>query len=218
MIDFLLHKLVLRTARQIVLLIAQTTEDRGHLEIERKYSLLKVSLASIIDHLKDERFYFAGSLKTTDWFIPSPLKGEMMRLRRESKDGVDTFVLTIKKWIGTVDDGRERHEIEKAIKPKTFFALLLLGKFVTAFRLPTFKKNRDLYTGELEGKRATVAIDEAMGLGEFSGPYMEIEVLAPKNSPSKTIQAAIARLVARIAPEADEVKRSYQEMLELAAL
>ena len=94
--------------------------------------------------------------------------------------------------------------------------MLYLGKFVTAFNLPTFKKSRDLYSGELEGKRATVAIDEAEGLGEFSGPYLEIEVLAPKRSPSKAVQAAISRLVSQIAPEAEEVKRSYQEMLELA--
>jgi adenylate cyclase class IV len=214
MLHILLNNACLHVVRLILLkVVSSPDEDKGHLEIERKFSLLKVSSASVIDRLKDEHFYFSGSLKSTDWFIPSPVKGELLRLRREYKDGVENYILTVKHWIATADDGRERDERERILRPITFFFLLYLGKFVTSFRLPTFRKSRDLYTGELEGKMAVAALDEATGLGEFSGPYLEIEVLAPRRSPSKAVQSAIVRLASRIAPEAAEVQQSYQEML-----
>lgn len=215
MLHLVLNKVCLYVVRQVLLrVVTLPHENKGHLEIERKFSLLKVSAAAVIERLKDERFYFSGSLVSTDWFIPSPVRGEMLRLRREYKDGVESYVLTVKHWVATADDGRERIEHERQIRPITFYLLLYAGKFATGFRLPTFRKSRDLYTGELEGKRAVAAIDEATGLGEYSGPYLEIEVLAPRRSPSKAVQSAIFRLAEQVAPEAPEVQQSYQEMLE----
>jgi len=215
MLHVLLNKACLYVVRFVLLRVVTSSDaDKGHLEIERKFSLLKVSTQGVIERLKDEHFYFSGSLSSTDWFVPSPVRGELQRLRREYKDGVESYILTVKHWEATADDGRERHERERQIRPITFYILLYLGKFATSFRLPTFRKSRDLYSGELEGKKATAAIDEATGLGEYSGPYLEIEVLAPRRSPSKAVQAAILRLASRIAPEAVEVQHSYQEMLE----
>ena len=215
MLHAILNGACLHVVRSILLrVVTCPDEDKGHLEIERKFSLLRVSVQGVIERLKDEHFYFAGSVKSTDWFIPSPVRGEMLRLRREYKDGVESYMLTVKHWITTVDDSRERHERERQIRPITFFILLYLGKFVTAFKLPTFRKSRDLYSGELEGKKAVAAIDEATGLGEFSGPYLEIEVLAPKRATSKAVQTAILKLAFKIAPEATEVQHSYQELLQ----
>ena len=168
-------------------------------------------------YIKDEGFYFSGSVQSTDWFIPSPVQGELLRLRNEFTDGVGAHILTVKQWVGTTDNGREREERERTIRPITFFVLLYIAKILTGFRLPSFAKKRDLYEGQLDGKKAVVSIDDATGLGSFSGPYLEIEVLAPKHSPSKSVQLAIIQLASSIAPKATEVHRSYQEMLEASA-
>lgn len=216
MIDILFSELFLALFRQVLLAVVHSPDDNGHLEIERKFSLLSVSVPAVIQRLKEEHFYFAGSVKSTDWFIPTTVKGEMLRLRQEFGDGVDSFILTVKHWVQTSDNSREREERECKTKPLVFFLLLYLGKTLSGFRVHTFMKHRDIYLGELDGNNAVVAIDDATGLGDYSGPYLEIEVLAPRGSASKTVQNAIVRLAALIAPEASEVRHSYQEMLELS--
>jgi predicted adenylyl cyclase CyaB len=214
MIGNLVNNLLLSIVRQILLAIVSWSEDKGHLEIERKFSLAEIPVATVIERLKEEGFYLSGTLTDTDWFIPSRVKGEMLRLREEHKNGTVNHILTIKTWHDTTDGGKEREEKEHKIRSVTFFFLLYLGKFATSFKLLSFKKIRDIYVGDLEGNKAIVALDEASGLGEFSGRYLEIEVTTPKEAPTKSVQTAILGLASRIATTAPEVRRSYRELLE----
>lgn len=187
-----------------------------HLEVERKFRIAEAEVAAIRSRLSELLFEHFGDATLADTFLPTPVKGEMMRVRRETIDGRKNVLLTYKTWVATSDGGRERQEAEHETRPLIAALLILLGRYIKGEPLLGFSKERALYRGTYGPGEVVVSIDHVVGLGRYSGHYVEIEFMVPhaERESAGAAKSAVYELAAKIFSEArEDVKQSYLDML-----
>lgn len=191
---------------------------KGHLEVERKFSISKQEAESLPLRLRELDFKPAGSLRMTDTFIPSRQKGEMMRVRDELIGSSARSLLTLKSWV-QVNGGKERHECECKVSSLARTLLIVLARFASGKELLGFSKERALFEGVLNGRQYLVCLDRVSGLGEYSGHFLEVESTLPLGEDSSAVKSEIFKLAETLfGTPREDVKRSYLEMLEASRL
>lgn len=187
-----------------------------HLEVERKFRIAEAEVAAIRTRLSALLFEHFGDATLADTFLPSPVKGEMMRVRRETLNGHKDVLLTYKTWVATPDGGKERQEAEHPTRPLIASLLIILGRLVQGGPLLGFSKERSLYRGAYGPGEVVVGIDQVVGLGRYSGYYVEIEIMVPHadRESAGAAKSAIYEVAEKIFGEArEDVKQSYLDML-----
>ena len=210
-----IRKLLTLWLRSAFSRFASSSTDKGHLEVERKFSLSEDEAARVPLRLRELNFQPAGIVRMTDHFLPAAVQGEMLRVRRESLDGEPSkALLTFKQWVATSGGGKERRETERAIGGTIAMIWLILGRIVRGATLLSFSKERRLFEGELAGNDSVVSIDEVTGLGPFSGLYLEVETIIDADSDPSAARNAIFQFVEELFGEKRaDIKRSYMDML-----
>lgn len=189
---------------------------KSHLEVERKFKISDSEFRALSARLLSQGFQLTGQVFMTDTFLPVLTEGDMMRLRVETMNDKTKTVLTRKSWV-VVNGDREREETEKETSELAAGCLLELGERLAGGPLPSFSKDRDLYSrlAEDEHHNIVVTLDTAEGLGEYSGHYMEIELLVPVDGDVQAARQQIATLAASLLGEERAFEQlSYQEMLK----
>lgn len=82
--------------------------------------------------------------------------------------------------------------------------------------LLSFSKKRVEYRGERDGKTVTIALDQVDGLGAYSGPYLEVEVLSHHESEVGEALACVEKVAFELLGAEREMSMSYMEMLKLS--
>ncbi len=189
---------------------------KSHLEVERKFKISDDEFRALSARLLSQGFQLTGQVFMTDTFLPVLTEGDMMRLRVETMNDITKTILTRKKWV-VVGGEREREETEKETSELAAGCLLELGERLAGGPLPSFSKDRDMYSrlAEDEHHKIVVALDTAEGLGDYSGHYMEIELLVPVDGDVQAARQQIATLAASLLGEERAFEQlSYQEMLK----
>ncbi|CAN5140661.1 hypothetical protein BH10CYA1_BH10CYA1_37740 [soil metagenome] len=189
---------------------------KSHLEVERKFKISDDEFRALSARLLSQGFQLTGQVFMTDTFLPVLTDGDMMRLRVETMNDITKTILTRKKWV-VVNGEREREETEKETSELAAGCLLELGERLVGGPLLSFSKDRDLYSrlAEDEHHKIVVTLDTAEGLGEYSGHYMEIELLVPVDGDVQAARQQIATLAASLLGEERAFEQlSYQEMLK----
>jgi predicted adenylyl cyclase CyaB len=202
--------------RYLVRLIARGGKGAPHLEVERKYFLGERNLEDVKARIEAEKFSFWGRSEMTDWFLPSHLNRELMRIRREKIGSDVANTLTVKRWVNTANGTREREELERSIGPLLTAVLLITGRFLQGSSLKSLHKERSVHRGILGGRNAVISLDDAKDLGRFSGTYLEVEVLADPAEDTTAIEESILEVGSRVTSGAKLVKESYRELLDLS--
>jgi len=202
--------------RYLVRLIAKGRKGAAHLEVERKYFLGDCDLEEVRARIADENFTFWAKSEMTDWFLPTHIERELMRIRREKYGSTVSNTLTVKRWVNTASGTREREESERAVGPILTFALLITARFLQGSKLLSLRKGRSVYRGTLHGRNAVISVDDARDLGRFSGPYLEVEVLADPAENTQEIEQSILEVGSRVTAGARLVNESYRELLDLS--
>ena len=183
-------------------------------EIERKFSISDAEYERLPARLKSLGFTRAGAGSMTDTFLPAEKEGDMMRIREEHLDGKTTILLTMKKWVEVAGE-RERKEEETTLDSVSRAALLSLGGRLAGSDLLSYTKRRNMFGGSRSGFEVTVALDFADGLGEYSGPYLEVEVLVEQSGDVASARKLVVALATEILErEPTDVAMSYMEMLK----
>ena len=193
---------------------------KSHLEVERKFKISAEEFRALSARLLSQGFQLTGQVFMTDTFLPVLTEGDMMRLRVETMNDITKTILTRKKWV-VVGGEREREETEKVTNDLAAGCLLELGERLAAGPLPSFSKDRDLYSrlAEDEHHKIVVALDTAEGLGEYSGHYMEIELLVPVDGDVAAARQQITSLAASLLGEERAFEQmSYQDMLKRSTI
>jgi predicted adenylyl cyclase CyaB len=207
--------LALRALRAAFAGFVSATSDKAHFEVERKFALTKPEVDEIPVRLKALGFTYIGTAAMTDTFLPTFVDGEMMRVRFEQigSEPLRTL-LTYKQWVKTAT-GKERKESEREVGSTVGALWRLVGRAIIRQPLLSFSKNRQLFDGKLGDADAVVSIDDVSGLGNFSGSYMEVEVLVPLDGDVVAYRDRIFAIVKEILLEArPDVQRSYMDMLK----
>ncbi len=199
-------------------LLGSVLRGPDNFEVERKYSLRGNEREDLRNRLLVMGFQHAGEAYEHDRFMPTVVDGDMFRIREETIDSVTKNYLTLKTWV-EVDGERERSEKEEEISELVKESFIDLGTRLNPRPLLQFNKHRSFYTRIGRDKRkVTVALDLTEGLGEFDGPYMEIEILVTRREHVASARQMISQLVHEILGEArDPVEMSYLTMLKRSA-
>ena len=197
--------------------LAGLSADKGHLEVERKFAISQGESLVLPDRLASCGFVLLDKVFFIDTFLPAPTDGEMVRLRLERSPKGACTMLTHKTWCNTAGGGKERKESERTVSRVASTCLLTVGRWLKGAKLLSFDKHRDLFVGHLGEQQAVVSIDQAEGLGDYSGFYLEVEVLVPLGKDVTVARERIFELAWELLGEArDPVKLSYLQMLELS--
>lgn len=189
---------------------------KTHLEVERKFKISAEEFRALSARLLSQGFQLNGQVFMTDTFLPVQVEGDMMRIRVETMNDITKTILTRKQWV-TVGGERERQETERETNELAAGCLLELGERLAGAPLPSFSKDRDMYSrlAEDEHHQIVVALDTAEGLGDYSGHYMEIELLVPVDGDVQAARQQIATLAASLLGEERAFEQlSYQDMLK----
>lgn len=204
----------LRALRAAFANFVSNASDKGHFEVERKFALTQHEAVTIPARLQELGFTYSGTASMTDTFLPAAVAGEMMRVRQEKLgDEPRRTVLTFKKWVQTAT-GKERQETERQVGNTVGAVWKLIGRMVAGGPLLSFSKQRKLFDGKFGESDVVISVDRVEGLGEFSGFYMEVEVIVPLDGDVVAYRDRIFSLVRDILGEQrDDVRRSYMDML-----
>jgi len=190
---------------------------KGHLEVERKFSISMQEAESLPMRLREYEFRPAGSVVMTDTFLPPRQKGEMLRVRDEMIAGSVRSVFTMKSWVYGRDGNKERQESEAEVSSLVRTLAVIFGRFACGRDLLNFSKERALFDAKLNGKDVVVCLDRVNGLGKFSGHFMEVECIIPLGQDPTEARAEIFKFVETLfGSPREDIKRSYLEMLELS--
>lgn len=188
---------------------------KENFEVERKFPISMTERQKLPAKLRTMGFSHAGQVFMHDHFLPTEVEGDMCRVRDETMDDRTKHLFTKKTWV-QIAGSKERKEREETISTMLREVLLDFGRRMTGKDLPEFKKERDMYTRVDAGRVVTVALDLVEGLGQFDGPYMEIELLISNEADVPGARESIYRLVEEILAESrEETKHSYMEMLKI---
>lgn len=195
----------------------QKTANKGHLEVERKFSISAQEAESLPLRLREFEFRPSGSVTMSDTFLPPKAKGEMMRVRDEMTAGSARSVFTLKSWVATKGGGKERQESECEVSPLVRTLAIVIARFAGGRELLTFSKERALFEGTLGTREVVVSIDRVSGLGQYSGHFLEVECIVPLGEDPTEARSEIFNFVETLfGSPREDVKRSYLEMLELS--
>jgi adenylate cyclase class IV len=151
-----------------------------------------------------------------DTFLPARSQGEMVRVRRETRTHSTRVVLAHKRWV-TARNSREREETEERIGELTATMLVELGQQIQGGSLLSFSKNRRIFVGKIAGLSAQVVIDDARGLGDFSGNYLEVETIMPLGADFLEARNNIVIFAQNLlGQDYQPVEYSYFDMLKLS--
>ena len=197
--------------------LAARSADKAHLEVERKFHLIDDEYRKLPDRLHLHGFNPAREVFMTDTFLPSASEGEMVRLRVEEHAGHTLTLLTLKSWVVTAGGGRERKEAERPIGGLMRFCLLRVGRWLSDVDLLSFSKHRKHFEGSLDGLESVVSLDRVVGLGVYSGFYLEVEIVVPVGADVTAARRQILAFAAvLLGEEREPEKRSYLNMLKLS--
>ena len=190
---------------------------KAQLEVERKFCLSDDEYESLPEKLGSLGFTAAAAVEMTDTFLPTIDDKEMMRVRVEKGCCVSHVTLTAKSWFTTPDGGRERQEAERQIAAAVGQALVLAGRLLAGSALLSLSKYRQMFVGKLSGLACVVSIDQARELGQYSGCYLEVEILVPIGADVTPAREQIAAFARELLGDGREpVQLSYREMLKLS--
>lgn len=209
----LLYKVIVWFFKRLGLGDSQKVDKSSCIEVERKYRLSPEEFDSMPGLSESSGFRFQHKQDMTDTFVPAALDSEMIRIRDIASEGKETSVLTLKKWI-EVDGERVRQEREtESLDPVARGCILEMGSRLAKDALLTFSKERVEYQARKDGNTVTIALDEVHGLGAFSGPYLEVEVLASRPEDVKQALQTVEKIAFDLLGESRETTPSYREML-----
>lgn len=195
----------------------QKKAEAAHLEVERKFIISQEEAITLPVRLREMGFKPTGTVSMKDSFLPTVAKGEMMRIRDEKVSGRSRSLVTLKTWVQTADGGKERQESESEVGMLVRTALLVFGRMVVSSDLLSFSKERSLFEGKLSAREAVVSIDRVSGLGEFSGTYLEVEMLVPLGEDPAFAKTSIFVFIEDLFGKLrEDVKRSYFDMLTVS--
>jgi predicted adenylyl cyclase CyaB len=183
-------------------------------EVERKYPLSADERDNLPAKLQSMGFRHAAQVFMQDYFLPAVEEGEMLRVRDETMDDRTKHLFTKKVWV-VVAGNKERKEQEEEISANLRQLLLDLGTRLSNGKpLPSFTKERDMYTRKDEIQVITIAIDRVDGLGVNDGSYVEVEILVRREADVEKARTAIEKLAFEILGEERAFANSYMEMLK----
>lgn len=184
-------------------------------EIERKYRLSLAEYNTLQSLLAERGFVHACKYSLTDTFLPAKNKGELIRVRDQKGSDGTSSVLTLKSWV-QVAGQREREEREvDPLDRLSRSVLIIFGRRVADQALLSYTKERQEFRANRDGLSVTAALDYTDQLGEFSGYYLEFEVIAHDPNDVERARATISKLVAEfLGSEERPTAPSYKDMLE----
>jgi len=184
-------------------------------EIERKYRLSLAEYNTLQSLLAERGFVHACKYSLTDTFLPAKNKGELIRVRDQKGSDGTSSVLTLKSWV-QVAGQREREEREvDPLDRLSRSVLIIFGRRVAGQALLSYTKERQEFCANRDGLSVTAALDYTDQLGEFSGYYLEFEVIAHDANDVERARATISKLVAEfLGSEERPTAPSYKDMLE----
>jgi len=188
-------------------------ELKKHFEVERKYRLSKAEYEQLPKTLKELGFSHEKEVVEHDTFLPVEKKGDMLRIRDEKEGSTTTHILTRKTWI-EANGERERSEREEEISAFLRDTILDVVERAAQNPLRKLSKKRAFFTSVSEGHAVTATLDYVEEIGQYSGPYMEIEFLLDSTDDLPIFRNRIKALAQTLLQDEREyVKTSYQEML-----
>jgi predicted adenylyl cyclase CyaB len=198
---------------------AYNNSNKRHLEVERKFKLTDAEARKMPVLLSALGFLHREQVYMTDTFLPVIVESDMMRIRDETADHSTRCLLTRKSWV-EVEGERERQETEEKLDMVARGCLLELGERMNGGKLLSFTKQRDHYhCPEGDFKNVVVCVDSVDGLGEYSGSYVEIELLVEEGGDVQSARTRISQIAATLLGQEREcVQLSYQDMLKRVAL
>jgi len=189
---------------------------RPHFEVERKYRMSQAEFEDMPKRLRSLGFTRKSLAHIVDTFLPAEKDGDMIRLRDETVDELTTTVITLKQWV-EVDGEQERKERESdPIDGVTRDCLMNVGQRLAKSELMSFSKDRTTYSGYRDKRTVTVALDNVYGLGEYSGTYLEVELIVERQEDVAQARAYVESFAAELLGEKRETAMSYMEMLKLS--
>jgi adenylate cyclase class IV len=187
---------------------------KPHFEVERKYPVSQEEFHKLPGRLRDLGFLRKSKATIVDTFLPAEKEGDMVRLREETTDGLTVTVITLKEWV-EVAGQRERKERESdPIDAVTKDCMLSLGRRLASEPLMSFSKDRTTFSGHRDKRQVTVALDVASGLGDFSGTYLEVELIVERQEDVADARAFVESFVVELLGAERECAISYMEMLK----
>lgn len=188
--------------------------EKGHFEVELKFKINESEAEHLRDLLPANGFSYTTTVSMSDTFLPSLVDGEIMRIRQERDDsGQSTTLFTVKQWVKT-RIGKTRKEAESAVPSALALIFLVIGRVLNGKSLLGFAKKRQLFEGTVNTDKLVISIDEVFGLGEFSGWYLEAEILVPLDKdPADYEQPILEQVQSLLGQGKMPVKRSYRDML-----
>jgi predicted adenylyl cyclase CyaB len=191
------------------------TGSKNHFEIERKYRLSKSEYDELPKTLKHLGFSHKKEVVENDTFLPVEKKGDMLRIRDEKEGQITTHILTRKTWVETKGE-RERSEQEEEVSSFVRNTILEVVERANEKSLRHLSKKRTFFAAVDDGEAVTVTLDYVDQIGQYSGPYMEVEFLVHNQEDVPRFRDKIKQLAKTLLQEErDYVQTSYQEMLAL---
>lgn len=194
----------------------------AHLETEKGYRLSRAEYKLLRLVLPLLGFAFQKKSLITDFVVPT--EGEVtrrMRIERIKKsadghEGVHCIRCFKNHPIKGRDGKHVRKELEECVKPSAALKYIMKAIARLGAPIPFYSKTRRHFTGVYQGLEMTIALDHAVGLGKYSGYYMEIETILPVGSKRKAVRKAlhiIGQLAESLLSEKRPTKISYRKML-----
>ena len=188
-----------------------------HFEVERKYRISPDEFANLPIKLSERGFSFVEKVSMTDTFLPATGEGSILRLRRESAGCEVRNILTRKEWVYLAGGEKERQEQEERVGELVSQVLVSLGKAASNEPLLSYGKDRFLYQGVLDGYKIIVSLDCVEGLAEYSGNYMEVEILVAGDEGVESARNLVFKFAQELLGDSRDFEPlSYKAMLERA--
>jgi CHAD domain-containing protein/adenylate cyclase class IV len=182
-------------------LFAYNRKPLGALELEHKFRL--VNWLDIEAKLKALHFRVGGPILQTDHYLEVLSANTYLRLRREVIGNQVRYLLCHK------DQGPEgtRRAVEEPISAFAYEALL-----ARSGSCPTLHKQHQRWGGFFEQVPFVISVDRIEGIGEYSGEYLELEVMVPDPTLLSTAQSSLERFSEHLGLTV-RIEQSYVAML-----
>jgi adenylate cyclase class IV len=166
-------------------------------EIEVKYSIHQQKVNDIFDTLVGMGFHHKATYELFDTWLPPKAKSESLRVREQIQGKSRKFFLSSKTTKERDGEVKNKCEAESKISQLTRDVLINLASRVYGI-LPTVHKMRYVFQGRIASRYYTVAIDEVLDLGRFSGVYLEVETIVPFEVVDRKAMPDVKRMALKI--------------------
>lgn len=190
--------------------------DGPFYEIERKYRLSREEFDDMPRRLKEKlRFDWVRDVVEADTFLPVEKPGDIIRIRDEKGDSSIQHILTQKTWVEVLN-GKERREQEDTIPVAVRDCVIAVTERLNGKPLKKLSKKRRFYRGTSpEGFKIVVVLDAVTDLGQYSGNYMEVEILVKRDEDIAAARLKVVELAKILLDEEREPwAMSYKQMLD----